>query len=364
MTLKTLLIDGRRLGAHGIGVYTNNIISALIELIEFESLKLDIGILLLDSEKKKASNYSWFNKVRKHYFDAKQYSIKEYFFLAKFIDSLNYDLVHIPHYTLPFGLKTKSVVTVHDLIHITHPEKFYYPLIARFLVGHAIRKASYVITVSESSKEEILKHFKLSQNKTAVVPNLFKFKEEVVHKREQFFLAIISTFKKHKGIEFLLKAFTYFNKENPNYKLLLAGSGIEKGRAVIEINKDYQISKENIELLGRVSDAELKKYLGSAKGLCIASDIEGFCIPMIEAHMFNLPVVAKPLAVLKELTINRFDYIAKDSSLVEYVKAMQKLVNDKSEISNTIKEDLMLQRERFSFNTVAKKLINIYQDIL
>lgn len=363
MTPKTLLIDGRRLGAHGIGVYTRNVISALVELIESKSLDLELGVLLLESEKDNVKNYPWFNNVRKHFFNAKPYSLKEYFSLANYIDSLNYDLVHIPHYTLPLGVKTKSVITVHDLIHVTHPEKFYYPFVAKILIGHALRKADFIITVSESSKNEILKAFKVKESKLKVIPNLMQFKDCKSGEKENYFLAIISTFKKHKGLDFLLKAFSVFRKENPDFKLLLAGSGIEKGKTEIMLNDDYVLSKDKIELLGRVSDDELKNYLSSAKGLCIASDIEGFCIPMLEAHMFNLPVVAKPLSVLKELEIERFDYLAKDCSVNEYVRAMNSLAKSTSSLSDESKNNLSLQRDKFSFNSVAKQLLNVYQNI-
>lgn len=365
---KKILIDARRLGNHGIGVYTNNLIQALIEFSDFNNLKIEFGVLVLSSflSKQNKEDYYWLDKVEIHKCKTQGYSIKEYLFFGRVIDSLNYDLVHIPHYTLPFALKTKSVVTIHDIIHISHPEKFYYPYVAKFLIGHALKKANSVISVSQSSKSEILKFFKYDSKKITVIPNLLKTKkiEIVKDSFENYFIAIISTFKKHKGLDFLLEAFKSFSENNRGFKLYLVGSGIEEAKESVIYKEFFSKNSSNIKVIGRVEEIELYSLLQNSKALCVASDIEGFCIPIIEAHSFYVPVIAKPLKVLKELEISAFDYYSKDFTIESFAEQMKKIALHKWEFTEDLKIKIDTQIESFSFNNIAELILNQYYDVL
>ena len=158
-----LLIDGRKLGDGGIGVYIENAIIGLLQLGGVEVTV--IGSPNYDKSPSWVSAVDWIAS------DARQYSFKEYFFLARGIDFSKFDIFHAPHYTLPFGIPLPSVVTVHDLIHLTHPQSFYYPWVAKRLIASAVKRASVVVAVSEDTRRGIMAQFGVPGEKVVCIPN-------------------------------------------------------------------------------------------------------------------------------------------------------------------------------------------------
>jgi glycosyltransferase involved in cell wall biosynthesis len=84
------------------------------------------------------------------------------------------DLLHEPHYVLPPLTRCRTVVTIHDCIHLRFPE--YLPSRAAFAYAHtmirlAARKADRVLTVSDASKRDILHYTGVAPEKVVVVYN-------------------------------------------------------------------------------------------------------------------------------------------------------------------------------------------------
>ena len=84
------------------------------------------------------------------------------------------DLLHVPHYYVPVFYRGRLAVTVHDLTHLVLPQflpnKLAY-LYAKFLIGYAVHKAEVVFTVSENSKKDILRFYRVPEEKISVVYN-------------------------------------------------------------------------------------------------------------------------------------------------------------------------------------------------
>src|SRR5689334_2996999 len=105
-------------------------------------------------------------------------------------------LFHAPHYVLPPLVRCPSVVTIHDCIHLMFPQ--YLPgrlalQYARTSIGMAARRAACVITVSESSKRDILRFFDIDPAKIDVIPNAYDERfgvepreEDVVRVRDRY----------------------------------------------------------------------------------------------------------------------------------------------------------------------------------
>ena len=355
-----LLVDGRKIGFHGIGVYTDNLLTALSS---FEDIEIGVIFSRFQDEEVLIEK-PWFNAVTPHWYDAGLYSVKEYVKLGSFINTLNYDIVHIPHYTLPFGVRAKTVVTVHDVIHITHPQAWWYPLVARLLIGSALKRASMVLTVSEASKDELLR---LGCRKNVhVLPNMFQ-RSAVAQIdpscKQKFFLAVVSTWKAHKGVPFLLEAFHLFRKSHPDYKLVLVGSGIEDALQVNEGRRLFERYANDLDVRGRVSAACLQSLYASAQALCMGSEAEGFGLPLLEAHAHNLPVVMRPVPALKELAITDFDCVACDLRVERYVDSLEAVIGKKEDLTE-VRPKLEEQLASFELDVIGKQLVEKYKSLL
>jgi glycosyltransferase involved in cell wall biosynthesis len=323
-----LLLDGRKLRDGGIGVYTENLITGLLEVGG-----VAITVLYRDELCRKApyaGSVSWILDT------ASSYSLDEMLFMPRRIDFSTFDIFHTPHYVLPYRIPIPSVVTVHDLIHLTHPEKFYYPWIAQKLIRSAVSRAESVLTVSRHTRVGLLQLTGAPEEKVSFIPN--SISERLRSSTASFdlhgdphpyVLALFSNTKPHKGVRDLLAAYRDFRAErrwksfsDRCPKLLLAGYGIEQllesseGAALLE-------GVEGVRLAGALSDSELRASLQRAVVLVVPSLVEGFCLPAIEAQAVGTPVVCRPIPALKELVTER-DTVAESFSIESLVDALEK----------------------------------------
>lgn len=323
-----LLLDGRKLRDGGIGVYTENLIVGLLAVGG-----VDITVLYRDERCLKApyaSQVSWIREV------ASSYSLDELLFLSGRIDFSQFDIFHTPHYMLPYRVPIPTVVTVHDLIHITHPEKFYYPWIARALIRSAVRRADSVLAVSRHTRASVLDLTGAPESKVTYLPNAISERLSASEMGVPFhgdghpyLFALFSNVKPHKGLKDLLLAYREFrdgrrweglSPQCPN--LLLAGYGIEgllntsEGNALLE-------GLDGIRLAGALTDSELLGALQGALALVVPSLVEGFCLPAIEAQSVGTPVVCRPVPALREL-VTEHDVVAESFSVGSLTAALER----------------------------------------
>ena len=324
-----LLLDGRKLRDGGIGVYTDNLITGLLEIGG-----VDITVIYRDERCREvpyASEVGWL-------FDsAAPYSMNEMFSMPSRIDFSRYDIFHTPHYMLPYRISIPTVVTVHDLIHISHPEKFWYPSVAKFLIRSAVSRADGVLAVSRHTQSGVQKLTGAAIDKIRFVPNaisprLLSGSEAVAHNDDgvPYLLAIFSNTKPHKGLSDLLTAYQAF-RQGESWKgvaprcpeLLLAGYGVEAGAALVQ-------GHEGVRVVGALSDKDLRDTLRGARALIVPSLVEGFCLPAVEAQAVGTPVVCRPVPALLELVTER-DTVAESFSVSGLTRAIEaSMKNDAS----------------------------------
>ena len=355
-----LLIDGRKLGDGGIGVYIENAILGLLQ-----SGKVKITVI---GSRRSRELFSWADSVNWIFSTARQYSFREYFLLARTIDFSQFDVFHAPHYTLPFGVPIPTVVTVHDLIHLTHPQSFYYPLIARRLIASAIKRSCVVIAVSEDTRRGILDQFRVDEQRVVHIPNAISpyLMEEgdmfrIRNTDAPYFVSVLSNTKPHKGIADLLNAYSAFRSEfmagqrgRECPKLVLAGYGAEALRVA---NDDAPV--EGVEICGAVEVDVLRQLYRGAQSLIVPSFVEGFCLPAVEAQSLGTRVICRPVGALKELVAND-DIVTTDFSVEALVAGM----HESCLATRVSMESKRLHLEKFSLPNISKQLLNVYTNVV
>ena len=377
-TRKRVLIDARKIRDGGIGVYIQNLIEGLLEE--------DSADLSLITSQPLNGDFSWSNQVKIIVDHAEPYSLDEFFFMPKRVDTRAFDLFHVPHFTLPYGIKCPTIITVHDLIHITHPEKFYYPVIAKRLIRSACKRADGIICVSNSTLHDLNNLMRRSTqflSKTRVVPNALNpsFQKSRDPKdylagrfqiKDPFFLAVASMLKPHKGVADLIPAFLKFKRKLregngelrkfDDIRLVLVGYGTERVVEEEELFKEIG-NGQGVHLLGAVSNNDLANLYSGAEALIVPSKAEGFCLPVLEAQASGTSVIARPVpAILELLTDN--DVACKNMSQSALEAGMrnclQKKLNAES-FDNTLNNKHV---SRFDRQVVTKEILRVYEDTL
>lgn len=367
-----VLIDGRKLGDGGIGVYIQNLVRGL-------SAYKNVNCTLIVSGSQ-AERFDFPDNVNLVVDDAPKYSLDELLLFPRRIDFSMYDIFHAPHYMLPFGIKIPTVVTVHDLIHVTHPEKFYYPFIAKRLIRSAVSRATKVIAVSNSTRDELLKamvNVRGLKQKLSVVPNAFNpdmicDEGDQISLRKQnelspYFFANFSNLKPHKGFKELVESYRRMrlawngtSKICPTPKLVLAGQGTEE---LLLSNQTLQElhGLDGVHIVGRLTAGELACWYRQAKAVVVASLTEGFCLPMLEAQASGTPVLCRPVPALLELISER-DLAVADFSTDALAKGMIEIV--KRTVAAPLNQIPKSRLDRFSVENVAASVLEIYHQAL
>lgn len=207
-----------------------------------------------------------------------------------------------------------QVLAIHDLAFLHYPALM--PRIQQWFYAHYtplfIRKARKVITVSEFSRQDILRHYPFAKGKVEVVHNAAdsSFKplsweergswKEGFSEGKEYFLCVGSIHPR-KNLINLLKAFSRFKKrQRSNMLLVIAGRMAWHNDEFATALSTFKY-RHDVKLTGYVPAASLSMMMASAYALVYPSLWEGFGIPVLEAMQSGVPVLCSGNTSLPEV---------------------------------------------------------------
>jgi glycosyltransferase involved in cell wall biosynthesis len=303
-------IDARKLHDFGIGTYIRNLLRQLARIdrqTEFVLLCRDA-----DADPLRALGANFRPVIE----TAGNYSIAEQIRIPLALKREGVTLFHAPHYVLPPLAPCTSVVTIHDCIHLMFPQYLPNRLAygyARASITLAARCATRVMTVSESSKRDILRFVHVDPDKISVIPNAYDERfgvepreEDVVRVRERYqlhdeFVLYAGNVKPHKNLERLIAAFKMVRSRGLDHlKLVLIGDEISKYAALRRAVHQHQLH-QYVRFLGYLPEETLAVMYRLAGVFVFPSLYEGFGLPPLEAMASGTPVVTSNVSSLPEV---------------------------------------------------------------
>ena len=237
------------------------------------------------------------------------------------------DFAHF-QYISPLVKRCKEIVTVHDLLFLDYPQ--YFPLSYRiknkFLFERSSKRADILLTVSEFSKEEIVKHFVIDRDKITVTPNAVLPIEKNIALPNIYnkvgsekYIFTVGRIEPRKNFHLLLKAFIEMGLYKDGYKLVIIGT------ADLNYDEFYQYydaltreEKESI-VMDVATFPELVSLYKHASLFVFPSLAEGFGIPPLEAIEYGCPLLCSNATAMAEFGIpSEFLFNPKD---IEELKA-------------------------------------------
>lgn len=304
-------IDARKLHDFGIGTYIRNLLRELARLDQQTEF-----VLLCRAEDVEAIHALGPN-FRPVISNAGNYSIGEQFAIPWALKREGVTLFHAPHYVLPPLVHCRSVVTIHDCIHLMFPQ--YLPnrvalAYARGSIAMAARRATRVMTVSETSKTDIMRFFGTDPSKIDVIYNSYDERfgiepnaEVVSRVRERYqlqdqFILYAGNVKPHKNLDRLLEAFHLVrNRGLKQLKLVMIGDDISKYASLRRAVHQHRLHKY-VRFLGYLPEDTLAVMYRLASLFVFPSLYEGFGLPPLEAMASGTPVVTSNVSSLPEVT--------------------------------------------------------------
>lgn len=280
------------------------------------------------------------------------------------------DLLLSPDGYLPLRSHVPSLSVIHDINFAHFPQglpfftRNYYNYFFPRFAAHATR----IATVSEYSKNDIVKTYSIAPEKTDVVYNgsNARYKplsgKTIRQTRQQYtggspYFVFVGALLPRKNINRLLLAYDLFRKKQATFsdkvKLVIVGDKMFKTK---EMEKTYNslIYKNDVLFTGRLAPADLHLVLGSALALSFVPYFEGFGIPILEAMHCDIPVMASGATAMPEVCGNAA-LLVDPYSIQSISQSMSRLATE-PDLRQELVEKARLQRQKFSWEKTADKL--------
>ncbi|MFA4817635.1 MAG: glycosyltransferase family 1 protein [Parcubacteria group bacterium] len=298
------------------------------------------------------------------------------------------DVLFVPAHTVPIIHAKNTIVTIHGLEYEFCPEaySFWAKLYMRWSIRNSCKWARTIISVSENTKKDLMRLYKVPEEKIKVVyegyDRKFKFqssnfKSILNDKISKPYLLFVGRLEERKNIIGIIKTFEILKEQYKiPHKLVLAGK-FGYGKEKIEASVEDSNFREDIVLPGYVSDEEKWELLKNADVFLFPTFYEGFGIPILEAQSVGVPVVAgdnssilevvSPRAELLEFQelgsrMPRYSAILVDPHNAEQIAdATYKLISDKVLRDDIIKKGYE-NVKRFSWEKCAGEIAEILKN--
>lgn len=263
----------------------------------------------------------------------------------------NFSWVFNPTHHGFFGFR-EQIITIHDIIPLKYrsQNKLQY-IYFRFLLYYLIKYSKAVFTVSNYTKDNLKRFFKIDGEKIHVIPNpidLKIFKPSEI-KSDRKYLLLVGGSLPHKNLEEVLY-YNYYWKDK--FFLKITGCSPSYRKKLESLAKKLGILNK-IKFLNFLSKESLVTLYQNSAALIYPSLEEGFGIPPLEAMACGIPVLVSNIPVHKEILENAPIYITLGDR-ISWENGF-KLLENKIFIEKKIQKGFQ-QAEKFSFEHFCEKL--------
>ena len=269
--------------------------------------------------------------------------------------------------------KQKYIITVHDLTPFITPKesKFGRPLIYKLLFPRTLKTADKIITVSNSTKKDLINHFDIPEKKIRVIFEAAdeKFKplnnEKISETEQKYnlnfpFILYVGTLEARKNIPTLVTAFYKLKKKNIEHKLVITGTKGWKYKEIFETIDKLNLQND-VVFTGYVSDEDLPALYNAADLFVYPSIYEGFGLPPLEAMACGTPVITSNTSSLPEV-VGDAGIMVDPYDVDGLADAMHRVLTDEGSRADMIKKGLE-RTKMFSWEKCARETLEVYEEV-
>lgn len=381
-----ILFEGQPLCSNfktGIGIYAYNIIKRVIDIYK-EGL-FEISVFDFFSIKGNRS------KILQIFDGTQNLSIKAFNFLPYTVYSgyqdlfrifpYNYlfntkaDVSHFFNFFIPNNIKSKTIVTVYDMVYKFYPEtmnKKNYKILDKNL-QRSCRDADLILTISENSRKEIVEFMDVPHDKIRIVYpaadiDIFYSREETHTKNilknkynlDSDYILYLGALEPRKNITTLINAFKIVSERNRYINLVISGPRGWLYEDIFKLVKDLNI-EDRVIFTGYVAEEDKPAIYAGALAFVFPSFYEGFGIPPLEAMACGTPVIVSNTSSLPEV-VGDAGILINPMDIESLAFEIDRLINDQALRKNYIEKGLE-RAENFSWDDSAKKVVDIYRSL-
>ena len=368
----TIAIDARKVRDFGIGTYVRNLIRELAEIDQ------ENRYLLLTGPSGREALADLPENFRVVVQRSPVYSIRELFALSWRLLRLKADLYHATHYVLPAVVPCRAVVTIHDIIHVLYPE--FLPNRVAFvyavnMMRRSLGRGDRVIAVSQTTRNDLMKHFQVDGRKIEVVYNGIEdaFRQPLddadrdrwlsnLGLERPYLLFVGNAKKPHKNLDNVVKAYAQALKiKDFPHRLVCVGERTGVEFKVRQRAEQLGIG-DRILLVGHVAQEALPAVYQGAELFLFPTLYEGFGLPVVEAMASGLPVITSNTSALKEIAAGYADLV-NPLDVEGMAKSIVQGVSD-ADHREALRKLGRRRAQDFHWRQAAEKTLEIYRQAI
>ncbi|MDP3998022.1 MAG: glycosyltransferase family 1 protein [bacterium] len=301
--------------------------------------------------------------------------------LDLYLHRLRPDVFFTPTHYAPRFCPIPSVISIMDLSYIHFPQMFkksdLYQL--KNWTAYSVKNAKKVLTISEASKNDIIRHYQIDPERVIVTYPGIKMESEIPskarfasggrdqepsmenlkkYKIEGDYILFVGTLQPRKNIVRLIEAFSTLGPKL--YTLVVVGKPGWLYEEIYEAPKKFKV-EDRVKFLDYVPDEDLPALYQNALCFVLPSLYEGFGLPVLEAMHYGCPVVTSNVSSLPEAAGDAA--IMVDPESTESIKeGIEKVLGDKSLREKLVKKGYE-QVKKFSWEKCARETLKVLEEV-
>ena len=295
--------------------------------------------------------------------------------LPRYCARAGLSLFHGTNFELPYWARCPTVLTIHDLSLLLFSETHEKHLVrrARLKLPRLARKATAIITPSQTVKSEVCEHLRIAPDKVFAIPEAARGSfypashSEMTAVRERLrveadFILFVGTVEPRKNLLKLVRAFEELDQgSSAHLQLVIAG---KPGWLSNDLAAHLARSsiKDRVVFTGHISDDELRALYSSCTVFAYPSLYEGFGLPLIEAMACGAPVVASNVPSVVETVGNVARLVSPHDvhDIAEGIKRLLENVEEREHRSGAGRR----HSQNFSWQRTASATLEVYEKVL
>lgn len=275
----------------------------------------------------------------------------------------------LTHYAPRFS-PVPTIVSVMDLSFLHYPQTFRKNDLYQLTkwTEYSVKKAKKIITISNSSKNDIIKHYGIADENVNVVHLGLKeismdsskksLKEFGVDKK---FILYVGTLQPRKNIVSLIKAFSILpNELKENYQLVIIGKKGWLYEDILRSPKMFGVEDKTL-FLDYVNDEDLPSFYKNAEVFVLPSLYEGFGLPILEAMRYGCPVATSNVSSMPEAGGDAALYF--DPNNIEDIEEkIERILTDRS-LREKMIEKGNTHYKKFTWEKAAKEVLGTIEEL-
>ncbi|MDR0729616.1 MAG: glycosyltransferase family 4 protein [Prevotellaceae bacterium] len=292
-------------------------------------------------------------------------------------DDIRFDKIQLFHgltgeLPMVIGAKTRTIVTVHDLIFLRYPE--YYKSFDRWIYTRkykaACNRADLVIAISEQTRQDVTEFFGIDERKIRLVyqgcdPQFYHPATDVekrnvcaLYHLPAKYVLYVGTIEERKNLTTLVKALPLLPDD---IHLVAVGRGMAYCTKVKEEIAELKLS-HRVLFLHSVAFNHLPAIYQQAQVFCLPSLFEGFGIPVLEALNSRIPVITSNVSSLPEAGGPSELYVTPTDE-AEIAAAIRRVLADAG-LRRQMIDGGMAHAALFHEQSIAQNMWNVYRELL